>query len=77
MRSRAGCTVEGRSRVGHNVNWWPRALIGAPLKESRGRPRAGGGLGRGARAGCGAGCGRGRDAGWGPWAGCGGEVRQR
>jgi hypothetical protein len=51
--------------VGHNVDWWPRALIGASLKESRGRPRAGGGLGRGRERDAG------RDVGRGPQAGCG------
>jgi hypothetical protein len=66
MRPRAGCAVEGRSWVGRGVDWWPRALIGAPLKESRGQSRAGDDLSRGPRARCGVGCGRGWDAGRGP-----------
>jgi hypothetical protein len=49
----AGCPVEGRSRVGRGVDWWPRALIGAPLRDGRGRD-----AGRGSRARCGRDAGR-------------------
>jgi hypothetical protein len=64
VRPRVGCGIEGRLRGGcdrgrdaplKEGRGWGMALIGAPLKESRGRPQAGGGLGRGPRAGCGGG----------------------